>query len=201
MATKNFTQFTTNTNLSANDFLVGYYGDASEEFKFDINTLKTYLEPTTTISTTTEFSGTNSAVLQTTTQLNLIIPANTRYAVTGQLFLKEVGDIAPGIDFQIIATPSTNVIIYGNHYRFDLVDLPVAVAIPLDVSVNTRSKIMQLDATSYGFFSVPVSYVVNNAGNTSCTLEHRFAQSTQQSTGTFILGIGSYLIGHPIKIS
>lgn len=199
MATKNFTQFTTNTNLSVNDFLIGYYGNASEEFKLSINTLKTYLEPTTTVSTTTEFSGTNSATLQTVTQLSLTIPANTRYAVTGQLLLKEVGDIAPGIDFQVIATPNTNVNIYGNHYRFDLVNLPVAVAIPLDISVKTRTEIMQLDATSYGFFSIPVSYVVSNASNVSCVLEHRFAQNTQEPTGTFVLGIGSYLIGHPIK--
>jgi hypothetical protein len=199
MATKNFTQFAINTSLSSTDYLVGYYGNGSEEFKLSINNLKTYLEPTTTVSTTTEFSGTNLSTLQTASGLNLTIPPNTRYAVTGQLFLKEVRDVAPGIDFQVIATPNTNVNIYGNHYRFDLVDLPVAVAVPLDVSVGTRSKIMQLDATSYGFFSVPVSYVVYNTSNASCVLEHRFAQSVQEPTGTFVLGIGSYLIGHPIN--
>jgi len=203
MATKNFTQFPSNTTLSINDFLVGYYGDGSEEFKLSINDLEAYLEPTRTITTSVEFSGTDSTVLVAAEELNLSIPANTKYCVTGQLLLKEAGDSAPGVDCQVsIVTetaPTGTISIYGNHNRYDLVDFPVAVIIPTDISVTNRTKILQLDATGYNFFSIPVSFVVDNTSDVECVIKHSFAQSTQAADGTFILGLGSYLIGHPIN--
>jgi hypothetical protein len=203
MATKNFTQFSTNTSLASSDYIIGYYGNGSEEFKLSINNLKQYLEPTRTITTSVEFSGTNSTVLVAPEELHLHIPPFTKYAITGQLLLKEAGDIAPGIDCQVSVetetVPSGTISIYGNHNRYDLVDFPVAVIIPTDIPVTNRTKILQLDATGYNFFSIPVSFVVNNASELECTIKHSFAQTTQVADGTFILGLGTYLIGHPIS--
>jgi len=203
MATTNFTQFNTNTTLSSNDFLVGYYGDGSKEFKLNISTLQTFLEPTKTISTDTEFFVNSTTILVPAESLNLTIPANTKYAVTGQLLLKEVGEFAPGIDYQVQITttvsPTGIISVYGNHNRYDLVDLLVGVIIPTDISVTTKTKILQLDATGYNFFSLPVSFVVDNSSNVECTVKHYFAQSTLAVNGTLVLGIGSYLIGHPIS--
>ncbi len=203
MATKNFTQFTSNTSLAVNDFLVGYYGDGSEEFKLSINDLETYLEPTRTITTSVEFSGTNTSTLVTAEELNLNIPSNTKFCITGQLLLKESVNVAPGVDYQVSihteTTPTGVISIYGNHNRYDLVDLPVAVIVPTDISVTNRTKILQLDATGYNFFSIPVSFVVDNASNLECTIKHSFAQTTPTADGTFVLGLGSYLIGHPIN--
>jgi hypothetical protein len=203
MATKNFTQFSTNTTISNNDYLVGYYGDGSQEFKLTVNSLKTFFEPTKTVSTNAEFSQTNTTILSSVEELNIYVPANTKYAITGQLFLKEIGDLAPGIDCQVSieteTTPVGTIYIYGNHNRYDLVDFPVAVITPTDIPVTTRTKILQLDATNYNFFSIPISFVVNNSSNLECIVKHSFAQTTQTSNGTYIIGLGSYLIGHPIS--
>jgi hypothetical protein len=199
MATKNFTQFSLNTELSSNDYLIGYYGNGLEEFKLTIDDLKKYLEPTITVITSTEFSLTNSTTLTPVNELNITIPANSKYAITGQILLKEIGNIAPGIDSQVVATPSSNVFLYGNHNRYDLIDLSVGVIVPTDTNVGTRERIIQLDAADYSFFSVPVSFVVDNTNNQSCVIEHRLGQTTQTSSSTFIVGIGSYLIGHPIN--
>jgi hypothetical protein len=202
MATKNFTQFSINTSLTSSDYLVGYYGNGSEEFKLPISGLESYLEPTRTITTNTEFSGTNSTALTAVEELHLHIPPYTKYAITGQLLLKEVGASAPGIDCRVTidtaTTPTGTISIHGNHNRYDLVDLPVGVIIPTDTPVTNRAQILQLDATSYNFFSLPVSFVVNNASNLECTIKHSFAQTTQAANSTFILGLGTYLIGHPI---